>query len=364
MFPPSKNTASSGQKLGSFARTQTARAEYPRVDSPTRMGQAISRLRSDGFPVSAYKLQRWRCFGIATFRRGRGYFFEPNVLRNLRYILDIERLFGFEHDHNGLALELAYRRYPTIPWERVHESARKKLKTMFNGLNRELHKIDGSDGSTFALRRIPHAARSLVRRYITNKQVRERPSLADGRDALEKIVALWLRVSYNNESITEAKLLPILYGMRVRDPNAVPLATILAKTANQVIPLLQVVHRGPLSDLLDREFDTDDIRYTVASMRVIYSLAAPMWEAGVSAFQSYAIDYPAIENAAADPRTDVTLRGLMYAGAVFITGSPMGKAMIDHQLAGNSFDVSPAIRSFVAMKDAALPRIFGEREDG
>ncbi|HEY1681778.1 MAG TPA: hypothetical protein VGF98_09100 [Candidatus Tumulicola sp.] len=332
--------------------------------SDVRVSEAITRLRSDGFQISGDKVQRWRCFGITSFRKSRANYFKPTVYRNLQYVLQIERQFGFERDHDGLALELAYRQFPVVPLDRVHDGARKELATMFSGLNRELHKIDDSGGLTFAPRRIPHAARNLVRRYLPNRKIRENPALANGRNILEKIVHLWLRVAYENEVINEAELLPILYAMGARDPAAVQVAITLAKIAVPVVPLLRPVNQGPLSALLDRPFEVDEVRYTIATMRIIYGMNAHMSAAGVSVFQSFTLDYPKIESEDTDPiRADVALRSLMYAGAVFLASIPMGKAMIDHVAAGNPYDPSVPIATLVAMKNVILPTIFGESID-
>jgi hypothetical protein len=46
-------------------------------------------------------------------------------------------------------LELAYRGYHTIPWERVHDSARKRVEILLNTINRDLpeaaHMFPGLD---------------------------------------------------------------------------------------------------------------------------------------------------------------------------------------------------------------------------
>ena len=104
------------------------------------MSQALDQLRAAGFTIGPGKLHRLRVFGIRSTRCGREYRISEAALTDLRYILSIERFMQLVRDHNGLCLELAYRNYHTIPWDRVHRGARDRVAAVLATLDRELHR--------------------------------------------------------------------------------------------------------------------------------------------------------------------------------------------------------------------------------
>jgi hypothetical protein len=321
------------------------------VESRIRVTEAMAVLKGNGVQISPDKLQRWRCFGIESVRVGRANYLDPPVYRNLQYILEIERRFGFSRDHDGLALELAYRRYPTVPWDRVHDGACKELRIMFNKFSRELYRIDNSSG--FVAPRANHLARMIARRYIPDRKIKEGPSRKVARDILVRVAELWLRVTYNNESIKDYQIRPILYIMGGHDPLVIPLAASIAVLLNIVVPILRVNHRNSLHEVLESDFDIARIQATVSAMRSIFALNQQLWIAGVAAFESHTVDYPSIEDVElGSDRTDISLRSMIYAGAAYLEADPAAKPAMDLFKAGTPPDLSVPIAQLAGLKNA------------
>jgi hypothetical protein len=111
-----------------FARTGPSRVEYIKVDERQSVEQALSTLRAEGYTISEDSLQRFGEFGVESICDASRYYLTRKAVDDLRYIRQIERKYRLERDRDGLALELAYRGYHSVPWERVHNSARKRVE--------------------------------------------------------------------------------------------------------------------------------------------------------------------------------------------------------------------------------------------
>jgi hypothetical protein len=334
------------------------------MDAPMPLREAIASLRNQGFEIGPDKLHRWRYFGIASFRSGRSNSMNAAVYRNLEYVLQIEGRFGFARNHHALALELAYRRYPTIPWDRVHDGARKELRTFFNGVSRELHRIDDSSGDGFLSPRFKQLASKIARRFIPNRKIKEDPSRKLPRDVIAQVANLWLRVAYNNEIIEDYKIRPILYTMGAKDPAALDAATDIAKLLSQVVPILRLGSVTTFDKVLEPRFSVEQIRTTVETMHTLYGFNAHMREAGVSLFESQTVAYPAIEGDTSSHRIDVALRGMMYAGAAYFEETPLVKNAIDLLKSGQLRDVSAPIDALAQFKSTIINHFTGSPENG
>jgi hypothetical protein len=233
---------------------------------------------------------------------------------------------------------------------------------MFSKFHRELCRVDNSSG--FILPRTTHLAQSIARRYIPDRKIKEDPSRKVARDIIVKVAEIWLRVTYNGESIKDYQIRPILYLLGGTDPLAIPLATSIAMLLNIVVPILRIATRSSLHEVLESYFDVSRIRSTVSTMRSLYSLNQQMWVAGVAAFQSHTLDYPDIETVPGDTtRTDISLRSMIYAGAAYLEADPKAKPAIDQFKAGTPPDLSVPIAQLAGLKNAVTTALGGSLSD-
>ena len=164
---------------------------------------ALRDLRAEGHEVTPDKLQRLRAFGIATAQLRNRWYFTPEALRDLRYVLEVEQAFGLARNHDGLALELAYLGYHTVPWDRVHASAQKRVATFQAYLDRTMHRANNWYAPGFHERRIPNLARQLARHAIPESAVEQAQRMAVLRSALERLLRALLEAAYLDKPFRE-----------------------------------------------------------------------------------------------------------------------------------------------------------------
>ena len=88
-------------------------------------------------------------------------------MKRLRFLLEVERRFGFERDRDGLAFQLAFAGYPVVPWDRVQTAVYKRPKATLTRLNVMIHKVAGEGGTYLEAREVERAAKNLATRYIS-----------------------------------------------------------------------------------------------------------------------------------------------------------------------------------------------------
>jgi hypothetical protein len=185
-------------------------------DKPLRT--ALSDLRAEGYDISDDRFARFKPFGIASERRPRiaARFLTAQTLERLRFILEVERRFGLRRDHDGLALVLAFAGYPVIPWERLRDSADKRIRVLRTRMNVELHRLIGVSGTEFEDRELTRGGRTIANRYMP------KASLTSGNrrranELLAKAFAIVLRGMYRKSPFQESDIRTLLYGLGLPD---------------------------------------------------------------------------------------------------------------------------------------------------
>jgi hypothetical protein len=282
------------------------------------LSEALAQLGREGFRVSPDRLQRFRCFGIRSKRVGRRYHVEEQTLDDLRYVLRIERAFQLARDHDSLSLELAYRSYHTVPWERVHRGSRKSVASMLAKADRELHRANDWGAVGFHKRRIPHLAKQLARHYIPDHKIKHDPSNGLARQLLTLVADMLLRVMYHDELLAERDVLRLLYMLGAPDPGAIELARKATAMLNTACPLLRLGISNPFQAVLQTDPEIVEIQAAVHTMRQLPIMVGSMSAAGIPVPVPTLVDYPNFDpDESIFKRIDSAIHNLNYAAACF-----------------------------------------------
>jgi hypothetical protein len=307
--------------------------------------EARAQLELEGFRVGPDRLQRFRCFGIRSKRVGRDYHLEPQMLDDLRYVLSIERAFQLDRDHDCLSLELAYRAYHTIPWERVHRGARKNVADAMAKVDRILHRANNWTDVGFDKDRIPHLARQLARHYIPNYKIKQDPSNGLARNLIRIVAGMFLRATYHDEPFAERDVLRLLYMLGASDPGAMNIASRYTPMLNTVYPLFRLTIRNPFQAVLQTEPPAEGVQAAVQTMRRFPQMVQSMSAAGIPATVPLIVDYPNFEAAGSTfKRVDSALHSLSYAAACFFNSNMGTRATLERYFAGDLPAVDTAIK--------------------
>ncbi|MFZ0366013.1 MAG: hypothetical protein WAL67_17575 [Candidatus Cybelea sp.] len=325
------------------------------------MSEALDQLRAEGFAIGPGKLHRFSCFGIRSTRDGRAYRISPQSLADLRYILHIERALQLGRDHDGLCLELAYRSYHTIPWNRVHRGAHDRVAGMFAKIDRELHRSNNWNGLGFHPRRIPHLARQLARHYIPKRKVASDPAYGLARNLLEQGLEMLLAVAYNETSFSERNMRRLLITAGALEPAALQLSSQLTPLLDLTCPTIRVGRTSVFQAILQTEPDGDEIQAAVQTMRLLPRLSDRMKAAGMPLSVPAAPDYPLLEpNGTPPARVGASLHALAYAGALFLNSDRERYLNLQTYLAGERPEYDSAIDAMGAAI-AKIPKVIGIR---
>jgi hypothetical protein len=280
------------------------------------LSAGLEQLRAEGFYVSPDKLHRFRCFGVSSTRDGRLYRISPQALADLRYILQIERTFQLSRDHDGLCLELATRSYPTVPWRRVHEGARKGVASLFAIIDRELHRANDWSGIGFHPRRIPHLARQLANHFIPKSKIAVDPAYGIAWDLVELCLQMLLRVAYNDEPFNGRDVRRLLMMLRMSEKEAMDLSAKAMPLLAVASPMIRMNHKNLFQATLKSEPDVLEVQAAVRTVRTFPKFFDQMKAAGVQVTIPPVEDYPTIEeNDSANVRVSSALRSVAYATA-------------------------------------------------
>jgi hypothetical protein len=233
---------------------------------------AVNELRLAGFPVSPDRLQRFRSLGIQSKRLGRRYFIDAATLRDLTYILKVEKFYGLRRDHDALALELAYRGYPHVSWRRVYAAARKRPARLMKKLDRDLRRFGRLRGAATgeAMRKL---AFRIARHYIPDHKLDEDLSYGFARELLESVIEALLNAAYLGQPFGEARFRRMFMGMGVCEADAVALSSQIAQFLNEhLFPMIQMNSANAIRQAMERPASASRVRDTITMMRKLQSL--------------------------------------------------------------------------------------------
>jgi hypothetical protein len=237
-------------------------------EEPRPVPVVLKELRSAGYTASADKVQRLRSFGIRSTRIGRDYYYEPATIGDLRYVLDVESAYGLARDHDGLALELAYRGFPHIPWKRVHRAARKRPGRIMKRIDRELHRVAKVRGKGFSEDAIAKLAIRMARHWIPDRKLDEDLSSGLARELLEATAKMLLRGAYHGRPFQEIEIRKIVMSLGVPETMARPWAAEVAGLLNQrVLPMIRVNNTNSFHKMANRNASVLEVKAAIEMMR-------------------------------------------------------------------------------------------------
>ncbi|MGA8575268.1 MAG: hypothetical protein WB609_06185 [Candidatus Cybelea sp.] len=322
------------------------------------MSEAFDQLRAEGFRIGPDKLHRLRVFGIHSTRCGREYRISDAALTDLRYLLSIERNMQLARDHDGLCLELAYRNYHTIPWDRVHQGARDRVEAALAKIDRELHRANDWAGLGFHPRRIQHLARQLANHFVPKRTIKADPAYQLARDLTEQVACMILPVTYNDSTFAERDVIRLITMMRVAESAAIEFAPKAMVLLEQVTPWLRQGRHSHFQIVTSGDAPEAEVRAAVQTMRIQALLIARLETAGVQTPFRPVPSYPIVEDASEFGAMDAALRSLSYAGAFEVSHDPRGIANMAAYLAGDTQGIDTAIDS-LATSYKLVPTVIG-----
>lgn len=288
------------------------------------MRQALSALRAEGYAISEDTLQRFGEFGVTSICDGSRYYLTRNAVDDLRYLRQIERKYKLERDHDGLALELAYRGYHTVPWDRVHASARKRTEIVLNTINRGLYRANDWPANGFPLRRIPHLAAQLTSWFIPKIKGPQSPRQLAEKEIARRVISMILRVAYSEQTFTATDLRKLLMDTGLPERLALDISSDdNMKALNTLCPFLRMAFDNAFRLGLATHIPEAEVQATVQMMRAAKdTVLALVRKTGFPLKDDlFAVrDYPTIEPGGA--KADFMLRNGYYAVILLIRREP------------------------------------------
>ncbi len=261
-------------------------------------------------------------------------------------------------DHDGLCLELAYRNYHTIPWDRVHRGARDRISAALAKVDRELHRANSWSGIGFHPRRIPHLARQLANEFVPKRKIKADPAYQLARDLTEHAARMLLPVAYNEGAFFERDVIRLLTMMRVDESAAIEFAPKAMLLLDQITPWLRQGRHSHFQIVTSGDAPEPEVRAAVQTMQMQALLIGRLEAAGVRVPIRPVPSYPIVEDASEFEATDAALRSLAYAGAFDVSHDERGIANMAAYLAGDTQGIDTAIDSF-ATTYKLVPKVIG-----
>jgi hypothetical protein len=335
-----------------FARTAPSRVEYIKVDERQSVEQALSTLRAEGYTISEDILQRFGEFGVESICDASRYYLTRKAVDDLRYIRQIERKYRLERDRDGLALELAYRGYHTVPWERVHNSARKRVEIVLNTLHRALYRANDWASGGFPLRRIPHLAAQLTSWFIPKTKEPQSPRQLAEWEMLRKVISMILRVAYSGQVFAAHDLRKLLMDTGLPEEIALKTSSEENMSAlNTLCPFLRMPFDNVFRSVLATDAAAAEVQGTVQMMRAarqtmpaLAKRAFPLPKDEVFLVE----DYPTIEPEGRT--TDFMFHNLYYAMVLLISRKPEAVEKLTGAIAGNDDSLEKLFESVSTLK--------------
>ncbi|HLY03964.1 MAG TPA: hypothetical protein VKR56_15875 [Candidatus Cybelea sp.] len=335
-----------------FARTASSRVEYIKVDERQPVRQALEALRAEGYTISEDTLHRFGEFGISSICDGSRYYLARKAVDDIRYVREVERKYRLERDRDGLALELAYRGYHTIPWERVHNSARKRVEMVQNTINRGLYRANDWASGGFPLRRIPHLAEQLTSWLIPKNKEPHSPRQLAEREMVRKVLSMALRVVYTDQVFAAHDLRKLLMDTGLPEELALKTSSEENMNAlNTLCPFLRMAFDNVFRLTLAAGAPIAEVQATVQTMRAARQTSLTLVrKAGLSVKDEllFVEDYPTIEPGGA--KTDFMSHNLYYAVVLLIGRKPEAAEKLTGAIAGNDDSLENVFESVATLK--------------
>lgn len=286
------------------------------------LGEVLEDLTRAGYLIGPDRFARLKPFGILS-DGSRGSL--PRTIttehaQRLRFLLDVERRFGFERDRDGLAFELAFAGYPVVPWDRVQAATYKRPKATLTRLNVMIHKVAGEGGTYLEAREVDRAAKNLAHRYISKKAVREAAHLAVAHQALTAVFKIALDVMYLGQEFSVADIRRLLVMTEFPINEADGLASTLADSLNSanVPQLLQLDVKNSLLAAMHTT-ETDPEVWQTAFDRA--HALAPLYQALMRLISSdfdagHNMRFPEIETIPTGTESDMEFLHAIHTGMV------------------------------------------------
>lgn len=276
------------------------------------------------------------------------------TVRDLRFMLDVERIFALQRDHDGLAFELAYLGYHTVPWDRVHTSSRKRVAATFAFLDRALHRVNNWSGPGFHRRRIPHLAKQIAKHYIRKKAVEQNPKLLVLRGVLERLAAMWLGASYLDKPIFEADVRRVFLDLGVKEEHLAILSGQITQVANGVRPMFLMDGHNVLLSSVREETSPERVMATVQAMRQLRPLLRHVLVALNSPLSVDGGEYPNLRptfDPASEGKLVHAITNLYYASLREALSRAETVATIARYASGQAPEITQAIESLKTARE-------------
>lgn len=317
----------------------------------------VHELRASGHALSPDKLQRLRVFGIGSKREGRRYYLNAETIQRLSYLLNVEATFSLARNHNALALELAYRGYPVLPWKRVHTGAQNEVRHFFNMIDRMFQRITGRKKSALTDQRIVKLSRQVARHLIPDARLDEKLSSGLGRELLERALEIILCAAYLDQDVRQGDVESILIDTKLTHEDARKVAALFGPLFNKLRPTLRMKDnaflraiRGPTTVTM--------VKATIDAMRQLRRLAQMMNTALTISSDPTVEDYPNFSKPqSGSPRITVTGHAFYYACARWVLNSDEGVANLG-RLATGERQITDVLAN-LSFISSAIPKTIG-----
>lgn len=316
------------------------------------VSEVLKALQAAGYLIGPDRLHRLGEFGITSQRCGRQFFLDKASVANLRFVLDVERMFGLSRDRDGLTFELACLGYPTVPFERIHRAVATRVRRALAYVNRELRHFDNWSGSTFPVRRIPHVAEKLAKHYVQDAWIAADPKRAVLRDVVQLIFDMLIRASYLNEPFSEHVLVKILFLSGVEEnPDSVVGAHNIIALLELARPMLLVGEKNLFLSSVQDDPSRDEVFGTLATVQAMAPLLQLLrYKLALSA-APVAPTYPALPDIPAEEaRLAFILQTLTYACAHGISKSLEATERLQAYTRGEAPEIETAVDQLGAMR--------------
>ena len=338
---------------------KTPNGEYRGVPL-TPLDKALADLRSSGHALSPDKLQRLRPFGITSKRVGRTYYFSDQTMRRLSYLLEVEAAFGLTRKHNALALELAYRRYPIIPWRRAHVGARNAVRQFFNMIDRSFQRMTGNKKSAPTERHVVHLSRQMARQLIPDECLDQKLSSGLSRELLEKVLEIILRAAYLDQDAQESEVERLLANTGLKDDDARKNTVLLVPLFNKLRPTLRMDNNA-FRNAIEEKTNVSVIRATIDAMRKLQGLAQQTGIALTGSSPPTVEDYPIFSQPEQNyARVAVVSHAFSYACTRWVLNSAEGATNLSRLNGDLSINEILTDASFIK---SAVPKTIGMQYD-
>lgn len=326
------------------------------MDERQPVGQALDVLRAEGYSISEDTLHRFGEFGVNSICDGSRFCLTRQAVDDIRYIREIERKYGLSRDRDGLALELAYRGYHTVPWERVHRSARKRVEIMLNLIHRALYRANDWPATGFPVQRIPHLAAQLTSWFVPKSKEPQSPRQLAEREIVRKVISMALRVAYSDQVFTAYDLRRLLMDTGLPEDKALEISSEdNMNTLNTLCSFLRMAFDNRLRLIVARDASVAEVEATVAMMRAARQTTPELLKkAGLSSKDDIFVveDYPIVEPGG--EKTSFMFHNEYYAVVMLINQKPDAVEKLTGAIDGTDDTLDKLFESVATLKNLVM----------